>query len=154
MQPYFKAANNKKLIYSLIQQVRKAKKQKCSILILEYKNCGKTNSLILKHLVNYNNVIFESQSENSGAKIINKLINDNIIINNIKICGINTDCCVKETVNDLLKNKKVKIELLADCCFSEYTCNHFETLNDWIKSIRFSKNKNFKITFWDTNMSR
>ncbi len=57
-----------------------------------------------KNKTDINNCIFSNYDLSSGAKIIN---------NNIVVCGIAGDYCVKESIKNLLKHWKFNLEVLT-----------------------------------------
>ena len=119
MQPTFLAAKSKKLIQTIVKEVKSSLEKKEHILIVEYFEQGKTCKEILAAVKEYNKVSFIMKKKNDGSKqIMNYLSNfSEISKETIRICGVNTFLCVRSTAISLAKKMpNSKIVLLENAC--------------------------------------
>lgn len=61
-----------------------------------------------------------------GSREVRRTIKNNRLpMRNIKLCGVNTDCCVLATIYGLNKKlKKSKMQVIAKACNSNYNHSH------------------------------
>jgi len=117
MQVNFKAYRG--VISACERAVNKAMKNKAAIVFLEYKDHGPTHTRLSKLVKNYERKIFMTKPRNDGSKQVNNAcINFKFPKNHYKVCGVNTNYCVRETVcglHQLFKmNAGFKLEVLGD----------------------------------------
>lgn len=122
MQTYFSAANDKSVLQNCKNEVAKAMDKGAAIIFVEFIGCGRTIPGLVKLTKYYDRVFIVRKDDDDGSREVRKVIKDNKLpANKIKVCGVNTDCCVLETVlglNTLMKPSKMKV--LAYACNSEY----------------------------------
>ncbi|MBF0360452.1 MAG: isochorismatase family protein [Oligoflexia bacterium] len=108
----------------IIEQIKSAKKNKQKIIFVEYRDddgfvceSNVTISELLNEVKGYKKYkqILKS-GENGSREIIQVLKGTNV--KTLNVCGINTSCCVKRTVEGLLKsfNQLKKINIHAEAC--------------------------------------
>jgi nicotinamidase-related amidase len=107
------------------REINKAVKNGSPILFVEFKDWGHT----IKELIpqSYSNISFVTKNKRSGAEEIVQELNRQRWSDKIKVCGIFTNQCVKESVIDLIKIHKYKnikiIEKACACGDSYYQTN-------------------------------
>jgi len=127
MQPHFNSAKGKCVIANCLVEIQKAVKNKAHIIFLEYSGYGATSSKLTKGLRNH--AIFVEKDNDDGSNQIQKEVLRHKLPKYFKVCGINTDCCVAQTVKGLTARfPKSKIEVLADACASDW--NHLGGLEE------------------------
>lgn len=115
MQAYFLSALDKDTIKACRREIRFAIKNECPIIFVEYSGNGET-IYALKDLVNdYKKVSFIEKCDNDGSHEIAQEIRA-IRSNSLKlrVCGVNVDCCVFDTVLGLRESFGKEIEIVAD----------------------------------------
>jgi len=124
MQDYFSTSFNSKNIEACKQELRDAVICAAPIVLVEFIGCGRTASSIYDVVDSYRKLHIVRKNTNSGGDKISKyLINNNLPTNQIRLCGVNTDYCVLESVSKLTKLlEKPKIDIVAAACNSSY--NH------------------------------
>lgn len=122
MQPQFPAASGKTIIKNCKREIRKAMQEKASIIFLEYMGCGTTNDSLLSLTDGYEQVWTQEKSSDDGSDVASSLIwKYSLSRTHIKVCGVNTDCCVKETVRGLISVfPKAEIDVIGDACNSDW----------------------------------
>jgi len=101
MQDSFTAAKYKSVQYGCISEIEQAIKRNAPIVFVEYRYSGKTVESLkqLVAAVKYENVHTVTKTTNNGALAINKLLQrKKLPKNHLRVCGVNTDCCVLETI--------------------------------------------------------
>ena len=137
MQGYFSAAKKDNVKRNCRHEIIKAMAQNAPILFVEYKSCGRTISSLTKltREVKYGKVYRVIKSADDGSSEIDSFIKKNRLPRkHIRFTGINTDCCVQDTVTGLdsmCKSDHV-IEVVADACASEDIDSH----KQGIKALR------------------
>jgi hypothetical protein len=131
MQASFHAAHNPYTIYHVIKEIKNARKNKNGIVIVQYEQGGRLIYQVENALKKYSNVDFVWKNQNDGSQEICQSISENYFnLNNLTICGVNTDSCVQETVESLsLILPETTIEVVEDGCNSIYF-NDFGWLKD------------------------
>ena len=122
MQPYFQAATNKRVIANCKRELLLAMKKRAGIIFVQYYSCGETNKSLLKLTAEYDRSYAVSKSADDGsAEIHDAIIDYRLSALRLKICGVNTDCCVSETVRGLTaRMPRATIEVISDACHSDY----------------------------------
>lgn len=123
MQPYFKAAKEKWVVAGVINQIRLAKQRSAGIVVVEYKGCGRTHPKILNALKGYQRVVNAKKEQDDGTLAILNAIKRNFFSEDrIRVCGVNTSCCVMDTIEGLsLVFPNSEIQVVADSCNDEYS---------------------------------
>jgi hypothetical protein len=118
MQPCYPASEV--VLDEVIREVKRARTNKEWVMILEY-GTGRTYYRITRELQGYRRRLYARKYKNDGAAKVftaitrrnNNLDNKNVgRIEKIRVCGVNTNACVFDTVNSL-KILRYPIEVLA-----------------------------------------
>jgi hypothetical protein len=122
------------------QALREAIKDRASILMVEYADCGRSLRSIRKTLDGYRKAFTVLKSDDDGANALFTAIEHyRTPSNKIKFIGVNTDACVYETANSLKEYfPDSKFEIIANACNAESETNHKTAL-------KCLKNNGFKI---------
>lgn len=146
MQREFEASNTPEVIASCIREIHKAKSKNALILLVEYESkfyspqgMSDTQPKILDELNVYPYHITIRKKGDDGSKEIFNILKRVGIPRNFKVCGVNTDCCVRATVNGLTRRLPdgTNITIVADACNS--VCSPFDLQWD---HFSFGKNRN------------
>jgi len=110
--------NNSNLIIENVSQlVREAILNKAFIVIAQFKGCGETHINIINEIQNYPYKEYVWHNKNDKSKPIQDILNRrNIFVRQIKVCGVNTEYCVKDTVNGLAKKFHITIKVIEKAC--------------------------------------
>jgi len=122
MQPEFEAANDPKCIVGVAKQIWMAQQQKWPIVLVEYSGCGETHDVFADMLKGYSSKARISKTDDDGSlEVVRCLRRRKFPHHRLRICGVNADCCVYETVEGLLyRLEKSHIELAKEACATEY----------------------------------
>jgi nicotinamidase-related amidase len=124
MQPYFSSAKDNLTIAGVIKEIQKACRYRWPIMVVEYINCGPTDPHIMEEVKKHNSWIQFSKEEDDGSSEIIEMSNKHSIsLENLIICGVNTDCCVFDTVQGLTS----KISPQPQITIVQHACNTSET---------------------------
>jgi nicotinamidase-related amidase len=146
MQREFDASETPEVIAACIREIKRAKKRKALILLVEYASryysdngMSDTQDEILDVLEGYPHCITVSKKIDDGSAQIMKVLKRVGIPKRFKVCGVNTDCCVRSTVNGLTAKlpEGTQITLIADACNS--SCSPFDEQYD---EYQFGKYRN------------
>lgn len=122
MQKYFNAACDPLTISNCQEEIKKAIKNRAAIIFLEYAGCGKTAPELLNLIQKYDRVYVKTKKDDDGSFEAMSIINNyRLAKSTIRVCGVNTDCCVLSTVvglHALLPN--AKIEVIEKACNSDW----------------------------------
>ena len=124
MQQDFNAANGKSVVSNCKKVIKQAMLDDASIIFLEYNGCGPTKYELFNLTDGYANTYVDIKDEDDGSLEVAVLIRKHKLNkNHIKVCGVNTDCCVASTVRGLTSRfLNANIEILASACASDW--NH------------------------------
>jgi len=135
MQPEFVASRDPDTIENVKKLVVKANETSSPIIVVEYKarsgffgdpKVYKTEASIMRLVEENPNYIIVTKNRDDGSQyIINGAQNDNIDLTNCVVCGVNTGCCVSDTVtglSDMLPNSSIEIVASA--------CNHYSSFDN------------------------
>jgi hypothetical protein len=130
MQKAFTAARRKRVLLNCEKEINKAIKNNCSIIFVEYFNCGKTIKKLTDLTKNYKKTYTVTKNNDDGSPEISCLFKSNRLpAKNIKVCGVNTDACVLDTVCGLSHSNRFSksiIDVIANACDTSY--NHEQGL--------------------------
>jgi nicotinamidase-related amidase len=114
MQPV--GFNNSNLIIKIVLQlVRKAIIDKAFIVIAQFKGCGETHINIITEIQKYPYKEYIWHNKNDKSTPIQEVLK-NIFVRQIKVCGVNTEYCVKDTVHGLAKKFHIPIKVIEKAC--------------------------------------
>lgn len=131
MQSHFEAACDPDVIINVTEEIIKAKQHNAHILLVEYAGCGKSHEGFGQLLKNYRYKARIRKGDDDGSgEIIRALRRRGFNDRHLRLCGVNSDCCVCATTMGLLdKLSNTKIEVVKRACG---TVNDF----DWRMYIR------------------
>jgi nicotinamidase-related amidase len=117
MQP-FGFSNSKLIIENVVQLVRAAMLAKAFIVIAHFRGCGDTHVNIMNELEAYSYKEYVWHNKNDKSKLIQQILQSRkILVRQIKVCGVNTEYCVKDTVHGLAKRFPViPIQVIEKAC--------------------------------------
>ena len=126
MQEQFKASANKRTQRYCQTEIRKAIKKNVPILFVEYDSCGDTEPSLtsIVEASKYKKAYTITKCSDDGSNDILKFMRKNKIPrSDFRICGVNTDCCVRDTVDglDARIGKAFAINVVAKACNSEHS---------------------------------
>ncbi len=115
MQPSFSASDDKELQNNIAYQISLAKRRGAWIFFVEYSDSGKTHKYLTRLTEGYEKVRRVKKHHDDGSKEIKRAFKRiRVEPQVLKICGVNTDCCVINTAKGLATHFKVLIMLT--CC--------------------------------------
>ena len=123
MQPSFTASTDPNTIIAITHEIIAAKQQKDAILIVEYQGSGRTHSGFDNILRGYPHKARIKKNDDDGStEIIRALNRRNFPQKTLRVCGVNTDCCVLETIVGLLRKlQKTKVEVVKQGCNTAFS---------------------------------
>jgi nicotinamidase-related amidase len=116
MQEEFGSA--KGVLNEVIALIKKAKEDFANITLVEYSNSGQTLPEIREELVSYPLLTKVTKRGDDGGRIVYEHLKESNRLNMpIMVCGVNSDCCVKRTVNTLV-----------ECMFKKWNDDYFNLI--------------------------
>lgn len=139
--------NKTKLVDNICQLINKAKSKNKWIVLIEYKasfrdkfsiNQAKTHINIVKAIGKYKKLkVIKKISDSAYTDTINKLKYHNIHFKELDVCGVNLDCCVRETIRDYILKQNSKINIINNCTRNVYNNKSIKTcVGRWNSSLR------------------
>ena len=121
MQPIFKASRNPDTIIAVTNEIITARKNNDAVMFVEYRGSGRTHTGFNSLIRGYEHkATIRKQKDDGSQEIINALRRRNFPTQTLRICGVNTDCCVWSTVWGLLNRMSyTKIEVVKNGCHCE-----------------------------------
>ena len=108
-------SNSKLIIENVLDLVREAVVDKAFIVIAQFKGCGETHINIINELQKYPYKKYVWHNKNDKSKPIQEALK-NIFVRQMKVCGVNTEYCVKDTVHGLAKKFPIPIKVIEKAC--------------------------------------
>ncbi len=109
--------NSNLIVENVIQLVREAIVNKAFIVVAQFKRCGETHINIINEIQTYPYKEYIWHNKNDKSKPIQEILNSlNILVRQIKVCGVNTEYCVKDTVHGLSKKFHIPIKVIENAC--------------------------------------
>ena len=108
-------SNSKLIIENVLDLVREAIINKAFIVIAQFKRCGETNIKIINELHCYPYKEYVWHNKNDKSKPIQEVLK-NVFVRQMKVCGVNTEYCVKDTVHGLAKKFHIPIKVIEKAC--------------------------------------
>ena len=109
--------NSNFIIENVLNLVREAIAHKAFIVTAQFKGCGETHINIINEIHEYPYKEYIWHNKNDKSKPIQEVLkNHNIFVRQIKICGVNTEYCVKDTVHGLAKKFHIPIKVIENAC--------------------------------------
>jgi nicotinamidase-related amidase len=136
--------NSNFIIENVLQLVKQAITNKAFIVIAQFKGCGETHLNIVNEIQNYPYKKYIWHNKNDKSKPIKAALT-RIFVRQMKVCGVNTEYCVKDTVHGLAKKFPIPITVI------ENACNGTDrTVEEALHKMRtFYRNVNVKNIFLD-----
>lgn len=124
VQPEFDAALNPNLRMACQKKLRVAKRKRADILFVEYEGAGNTYADLVEVVKDYSRAFWvEKYYDDGSQEVINAINHHSLRYKTLKVCGVNTDACVRDTVRGLSQKLSAsKIKILANACYSDW--NH------------------------------
>jgi hypothetical protein len=109
--------NSNLIIEPVLQLVSEAMLDKAFIVIAQFKGCGETHIHIRAALQTYPYKAYVWHNKNDKSKPIQDVLHRvNVLVRQIKVCGVNTEYCVKDTVHGLAKKFIMPIKVIEKAC--------------------------------------
>jgi nicotinamidase-related amidase len=126
MQPNFAATRHLWLINNIKREIKKSFRRREPIVFLEYKYHGFTYECLKRIVRNYSHKDVAIKQNNNGAKeLIDICVQRQFAMDKFRFVGVNTDCCVRDTVHGVLDRlPDAKLEVIKDCCNTVYLNRH------------------------------
>lgn len=119
MQYAFTASRSNTVIRNCQREIIKAKKNKNPIILVEYSSQGNTIPSLVKLIKGYKRTWIAVKSGTDGSREVSNIINHYNLPRNVRVCGVNTDACVQDTVEGLSKSYIIsKVDVVRDACNS------------------------------------
>ena len=107
--------NSNLIIENVLDLVREAMVNKAFIVIAQFKGCGETHINIINEIHNYPYKEYVWHNKNDKSKPIQEALK-NVFVRQMKVCGVNTEYCVKDTVHGLAKKFPIPIKVIEKAC--------------------------------------
>ena len=110
-------SNSNLIIENVLQLVREAVVDKAFIVIAQFKGSGETHINITNEIQSYPYKEYVWHNKNDKSKPIQEVLKKrNIFVRQMKVCGVNTEYCVKDTVHGLSKKFHIPIKVIEKAC--------------------------------------
>lgn len=127
MQETFSASQNIETIEACKKEILQAIEQQEYIFFVEWENEGSTDKRLTSLARGYKKSYYIYKRQDSGAKeIMSKVYSIGIINAKFRVCGVNTDACVKRTVADLADYGRHGrlVEVVGRACNTDWGNNY------------------------------
>lgn len=117
-QPFFDAANTPDFVVGLTAELLQAKQEGAHVLFVEYRDSGRTHQSVLNLLRGYPRKRRLVKQADDGSREIARVLLDHAIPRDVlRVCGVNSDCCVLSTVNGLRgRLPQTQIQVVKSAC--------------------------------------
>jgi len=110
-------SNSNLIIENVLHLVREAIVDKAFIVIAQFKGCGETHINIINEIQEYPYKEYVWHNKNDKSKPIQEVLKSlNVFVRQMKVCGVNTEYCVKDTVHGLAKKFHIPIKVVEKAC--------------------------------------
>lgn len=129
MQDEFESSKHPALNTNISKQIRKSMEYGFPIVFVKYSGSGPVNHNLLNLVNNYDNKHFVTKDEDDGSPALRGFFrrttfrsffgkNPSVYSRNLVVCGVNTNCCVQETVLGLINGSifPIRITVPVNCC--------------------------------------
>ncbi len=121
MQARFHASKRDRVRKNCLREITQAVKDDAHIIFLEYNGCGPTLPELTEAL--HTKCFFKNKWNDDGSAEVESTVLLNKLPKHFKVCGVNTDCCVRATVAGLTARfSMATIDVIVDACDSDW--NH------------------------------
>ena len=108
-------SNSNLIIENVLHLVKEAIVNKAFIVIAQFKGCGETHINIINEIKKYPYKKYVWHNKHDKSKPIQEVLKP-IFVRQIKVCGVNTEYCVKDTVHGLAKKFHIPIKVIEKAC--------------------------------------
>lgn len=130
MQSGFHTANAHRTISNVIKQVKRAKKFKENILVVEYLphvNYEATRPEIMRSIGSYPHIKVYKYRDDGSQPILEACKYHSYPTDIFRVCGVNTNACILDTLKGLFRrNKTSKLEVVPAACNGHYGNDIFD----------------------------
>jgi nicotinamidase-related amidase len=92
------------VVWEVCRAIKSAKKNLSHIIVVGYRSCGPMLEPVKKAIGKYPHVSFVNKRTDDGSKEVMAEVSRLKLSSRFRICGVNLDCCVIDTVNGLVKH--------------------------------------------------
>jgi nicotinamidase-related amidase len=126
MQPGFEAANGERVGKNCLREIKEAVRVGAHIVFLEFVGHGETLPELTAPVSDYPFSHAKTKFVDDGSPEVQQAIKERgFMIGRFRVIGINTDWCVRSTVEGLRKRfPNSFVEVVIDACWSD--SNHFK----------------------------
>jgi nicotinamidase-related amidase len=123
MQPYYEVSQVEWLIDNVLCEIKKAKRQHLPILLVKTIGAGEIDDRIFEEVESYSDSYVVTKKTCDGHQEIIKVLKRNKLgLERLRVCGVETDACVADTVTGLAESLPgLSIEVVKKAC------NHYNT---------------------------
>ena len=107
--------NSNLIIENVLDLVKEAVADKAFIVIAQFNGCGETHINIINEIQKYPYKEYVWHNKNDKSKPIQEVLK-NVFVRQMKVCGVNTEYCVKDTVHGLAKKFHIPIKVIEKAC--------------------------------------
>lgn len=132
MQPYLAASQQPDTLGAVEREIRSAIERKALIVVLEFKDSGKTHISLMRLLRNYRRLAVSVKTTDDGSAWVTAACREHGFgMKHFRICGVNTDACVLATVLGLTDRiPDCTVALVRDACSTKHsTYNWYDYRN-------------------------
>lgn len=138
MQAGFNAANRHRVRQNCLREVRRAKQDGADIIFLEFRFNEETHKELIE-AAGQRYFVLEKDDDDGSSQVASKVRSKNLH-KHFRVCGVNTDCCVKATVLGLTDRfPNSKIDVVADACDSDWNHNSGLSRMKQLNNVRIIK---------------
>lgn len=120
MQSFFPASNNPSTVRAVMREVEAAVKANQPVILVEFEpeQVGRTHDCILRLLKHYGAVVSVTKTDADGSReVLEACLINGIPSNQLRVCGVNSDACVLETIQGFLNlAPESRITVVKDAC--------------------------------------
>lgn len=112
MQPCYAASSFKRVRRAISKEVQLAKSKSRPIILVEFdagQEYAPTHEWLMEMIQDYHRFRLVTKSQDDGGKEVIECIRSNRFRMPVKVCGVNWDACVFETVLTLSKYGRVQV---------------------------------------------